>query len=109
MQSKRGSEYVVGMARLRLRDATRDAREDLLAGDTDLYCVGTYACWSPGLDESTPAQLTIHATAATGCIITGGALEMAYRREEERYVAEYNEAKVTAFRSGLRPSVGASR
>jgi len=100
LQSKRGSEYILAMARFRLRDPVRDGREDLLGDNHDLYCVGTYACWPPGLEERLPDQMTVRATAATGGVIAGGALEMAYRREEERYVAAYNQAKLKAFRSG---------
>jgi hypothetical protein len=100
LQTKLGPrEFIAAMARLRLRDAGQDARRDLADGNRDLYCVGTIACWPPGVHEDIPAGFSILATATTGCVIAGGDLEMTYREEEERYVAAYNEAKLAAFRS----------
>src|SRR5262245_49848199 len=100
LQSRRGVEYIVAMARLRLRDPIRDARHDLRDGNRDLYCVGTFTCLPVGVDGAVPDGFSFHATAATGCVITDGALEMAYRNVGERYVAAYNKAKLAAYRSG---------
>jgi hypothetical protein len=99
LQTRKGSvEYVAAMARLRLRNPAQDARRDLAEGNRDLYCVGTIGCWPPGVSEDIPVGFSVRATATAGCIIMGGDIELAYRDEEERYVAIYNQAKLTAFR-----------
>jgi hypothetical protein len=96
LQSKNGIGYIAAMVRLRLRSPGRDARNDLASGDRSLYCVGTYACWPPGVDGDAEG-FSVQATATTGCVIEGGNLEMLYRREEERYVERYNRTKLAAY------------
>ena len=100
LQTKRGTaEYTAAIAKLRLRDPGQDARRDLASGDHTLYCVGTIACMTPGLSGELPEGVAISATAATGCVILGGDLEMTYRAHEERYVEVYNRAKLAALQS----------
>jgi len=100
LQTKKGTaEYIAAIARLRLRDPGQDARRDLASGNRSLYCVGTIACMTPGVSGELPEGVSISATAATGCVIFGGDLEMTYRAHEERYVEVYNRAKLAALRS----------
>lgn len=101
LQSKVGGEYAVSILRLNLRDPVGDARGDLAAGDRGLYCVGTYGCGAPGVSGAVPEGMSVHGTSTVGCIVDGGVLGMAYRQEEERYVAAYNAAKIAAARGEL--------
>jgi hypothetical protein len=102
LQTKqRTAEYVVAIGHLRLRNPAQDARRDLASGDRGLYCVGTIGCWPIGVVGDVPDDTPIRATAATGCVIMGGDLEMAYRAAEERYVEAYNAAKVVALRDAI--------
>jgi hypothetical protein len=100
LQSKVGSqEYEAAIQGLTRRNPADDARADLARGDRSIYCVGSIACFAPGAEDlERGLDLTVHATATVGCVITGGDGEMEYRREEQVYVTAYNRAKVAAAR-----------
>ena len=98
-QSRLGADdYAAGIRLLEARSPEADALSDAAEGDLTIYCTGGYACSTPGVEaEAGPSGAFIRAIAASGCIITGGEAEEAYRAAAQKYVARYNKAKLQAL------------
>jgi hypothetical protein len=99
-QSRIGAdEYAAGIRSLEARSPEADALSDAAEGDLTIYCTGGYACSTPGVDAEAawPSGAFVRAIAASGCIITGGDAEQAYRAVAQKYVARYNKAKLEAL------------
>jgi len=99
-QSRLGAdEYAAGIRLLEARSPEADAISDAAEGDLTIYCTGGYACSTPGVDAEAawPSGAFIRAIAASGCIVTGGEAEEAYRAAAQKYVARYNKAKLQAL------------